>query len=275
MCPPPPNCRPMWFRTAEVTATPDVVRIRHETASGPEVPLRAALLRWDAPGGGAPGVSLAGAAWEGPDGAIFWGWPDDAGQVQLRPGSGSPEVCCILPPALSLALALRRSGSELGTHALVIGEGFLARVARAVASTVGFRVGTQPGGGEEIPVVGAPPDVVIETTGQLGNLNRAVERCRDWGRVFSMAGALTSVRLDYYPHVHRRALTVAYVPDRPVLRPNEEEIAEGGAALLAQALCGIAPSRDEALDARVLPEETPGRLARERSGWGLLMVERR
>jgi threonine dehydrogenase-like Zn-dependent dehydrogenase len=161
----------------------------------------------------------------------------------------------------------------MGARTLVVGEGFLARVARAVALSVGCRVAAVPGRGEETPVERGRPDIVIETTGERSNLDRAVERCRDWGKVFSMAGALTSLSLDYYSHVHRRALTMAHVSERPVLLPGEEDHAERCAALLAEALRGITPSQDEVLEARVLPGETPGCLARERSGWGLLRVE--
>ncbi len=157
----------------------------------------------------------------------------------------------------------------------MIGDGFLARIAGAVALAVGCRVRKLAGRSEEETCQETRPDVVIETTGKPLNLDLATDRCRDWGRIYSLGGALTSGPLDYYAHVHRRALTVTQVPDRPVLCPGEEEIAERGAARLAEALHCIAPAPDETLGALVLPEGTPGRLVRERSGWGLLLVEDR
>jgi hypothetical protein len=238
--------------------------------------LRAALVSWDRPGNGDPEearAALAGLAWEGPDCTIFWGWPDDHGRVELRPGNDCPEVCSVLPPALSLALSLRRSGAELGSPALVIGDGFLARIARAVAVTVGFRVATLTGRSDVEAYAGTHPHVVIETTGERRNIDWALESSRDWGRVFSMSESLMRFPLNYYTHVHRRALTLTHVPGRPLLCAGEEEIVERGAALLAGPLRGITPALDESLDARVLPEGVTGRLARERSGWGLLLVE--
>ncbi len=262
----------MWLRTVEITTTPGAVRIRDDAGAGPDCRLRAALLRWDAPGGGAPGAALAGAAWEGPDGAVYWGWPDGEGRIQLRPGPDRPEVCSLLPPALSLALAFRRSGAEPGLRAQVIGAGFLSRLAGAVAQSVGCRVRVMAGRSEEDTSPRARPDVVMETTGDPIELARATTLCRDWGTIFSLGGALTSGRFDYYAHVHRRALNVTLVPDRPVLCPGEDEIAERGAARLAAALRGLAPAGDEELTARVLPEGTPGRVVRERDGWGVLQV---
>jgi len=81
-----------------------------------------------------------------------------------------------------------------------------------------------------------------------------------------MGGALTCVPLDYHSHVHRRALAVAQFPGRPVLCRGEEETAERGAALLAQASMGITPAQDEESDALVLPEDTRGRVVREQGG---------
>jgi hypothetical protein len=255
----------MWLRTAELTLTPDAVRLRHETVSGPECRLRAALLRCNGAPGGAAGPQVAGAAWESPDGDTYWGWPDGAGSVRLWPASARPDVCVMLPTALALALALRRSGTEPGARALVIGEGFLARVARAVASAAGCRV--------EAADAASGPDVVIETTGESQNLDRAAALCRPWGRIYSLGGGLASGPFDYYPQVHSRALTLARVPDHPVLLAGEAEIVERGAARLTDALGGIAPAAEETLEALVLPAGARARVARERSGWSLLLVE--
>src|SRR5436309_9520695 len=130
----------MWLRTAEVTISGNAVSLRDEAASGPECHLRAAVLRFNVNGGEAQAAIVAGAAWEGPDGTTYWGWPDGEGRIRLRAGPAGPEVCSVLPPALSLALALRRGGTDLGARALVIGDGFLARIARAVVSAAGCRV---------------------------------------------------------------------------------------------------------------------------------------
>src|SRR6266571_7432059 len=181
--PPHPSKRPMWLRTVEITTTPGAVRIRDDAGAGPDCRLRAALLRWDAPGGGAPGAALAGAAWEGPDGAVYWGWPDGEGRIQLRPGPDRPEVCSLLPPALSLALALRRSGAEPGVRAHVIGGGFLSRLAVAVALSVGCRVRVMAGRSEEDTSPRARPDVVMETTAAPIDIARATTPCHDWGTI--------------------------------------------------------------------------------------------
>ena len=263
----------MWLRTAEITFARDGWSIRHDTVSGPECRLRAALLRWDPSVKGEAGGALAGAAWEGPDGRIYWGWPDEAGRIGLRAAPDRPEVCSVLPPALSLALAFRRSGAEMGGHALVVGEGFLSRVARVVVLAAGCRVSAPSGRNQGGSRVEQRPDIVIETTGQPENLEWAIERCRDWGMVFSAGGALTSAPLDYYPHVHQRALAVAHVPAHPMLHPGEEALADRTAEILAATLRGLSPSGDEVQGARILPEGTAGRLERERSGWGLLVVE--
>jgi len=262
----------MWFRTAEITTTSEGVEIRDAPSSGPDCRLRAALLRWDAPGGAPPGAAVAGAAWEGPGGAVYWGWPDKAGQIQLRPGPGDPEVCSLLPPALSMALAFRRSGADLGVRAHVIGGGFLSRLAGAVALAVGCRLRLETGRNKEETARTSLWDLVIETTGDPGELDRAVALCRDWGTILSLGGGLMSGPMNYYAHVHRRALNLTHVPDRPVLCPGDEEIAERGAPVLAAALRGIAPAREEESRARVLPEGRSARLVRERSGWGLLTV---
>lgn len=255
----------MWLRTAELTITPDAVRIRHETVSGPECRLLAALLRCNGPSGGIPGGQLAGAAWEGPDGATYWGWPDGAGTARLRPGSARPEVCVILPAALAQALALRRSRIEPGARALVIGNGFLARVARAVAHVSGCRI--------EATEMAAGADIVIETTGEPQNLDRAAALCRPWGRIYSLGGGLASGPFDYYPQVHSRALTLVQVPDRPILLAGEDEMVERGAPRLVEVLDGIVPAPEQILEAMVLPAGARARVARESSGWGLLRVE--
>ena len=263
----------MWSRIAEITSTRDVVRIRHEWISGPECRLRAALVRWEEPEDPTRRVALVGVAWEAPGGAISWGWPDVAGRFELRTGPDRPEVCSVLPPALSLALAFRRGGVELGERALILGDGFLARLACAVASAVGYRVvqTSEPGGHDAGDSMRA--DVVIETTAVPNRLEWATTRCRDWGRVYSLGGGLTSVPLNYYAHVHRRALTLTQVPDRPVLCAGEEEIVTRGTARLADAVRGIRPEGVEILDAQMFPDGSSGRLERERSGWGLLLVE--
>src|SRR5437867_4432398 len=265
----------MWSRIAEITSTRDVVRIRHEGISGPECRLRAALVRWEEPEDPTRRVALVGVAWEAPGGAISWGWPDVAGRFELRTGPDRPEVCSVLPPALSLALAFRRSGVELGERALVLGDGFLARLACAVASAVGYRViqASEAGGLDAIDATRA--DVVIETTGTSTHLEWAAERCRDWGKVYSMGGALTSVPLNYYTHVHQRALTLTQVPDCPVFCPGEEEVATRATARLSDAVAGVRPERVELLDAQVLPDGFSGHLEREQSGWGLLLIEER
>ena len=251
------------------------MRVRHGGDSGPEVRLAAALLTWDSPRGDMDSTraNFSGIAWRGADGGTLWGWPDERGQIQLRPGSGRPEDCCLLPAALSLALALRRSGCDLGAVTLVIGDGFRGRMARAVAATLGCRILAPESANSKDGRNESRTAVVIETTGDPDHFRVAVERCRDWGTVLSLGGALTSAPFDYYPDVHRRALTVTHVPDRPVLCPGEEEIAERCGGLLIEAVRGIRPAPDEVLDARVLPEDASGELTIERGGWGLLRVD--
>ena len=266
----------MWCRIAEVSTTREAVRVRYEGPPVAECRLRAALLRWEPPGGGASDAAravIAGAACEGAEGAVLWGWPDEEGRVLLRPGSDRAEFCSVLPPALSLALAFRRGGAEPGTRALVIGDGFAAHYARAVASTVGCRVRWLPVGGDESGGAMVRPDIVVEASGDPRNLAWGIQVCRDWGTVYSLGGALASGALDYYTHVHRRALIVTHVPERPVLLPGEEEIIGRGFAGLTHALRGITPASEERLEVLVWPEGAPGRLARERSGWGLLLVD--
>jgi hypothetical protein len=263
----------MWPRTAEVTISPDGVRFRHGAVTGPEGRLRAALLRVNPAGEADSGATLVGAGWQGQDGATSWGWPDGEGQMRLWPGTDRPQVCSLLPPALSLALAFRRSGTDLGARVLVIGDGFLARIARAAASAVGLNIREPAVRDEQTVDEGVRPDVVIEATGEPRNLDRAVERCAAWGRVYSLGGALVTGPLDYYPHVHCRALTVTHVPDRPILLAGEEPIVERGAVRLAEFVREIAPAPEETVATSVLPEGTPARLALERSGWGLLLLD--
>jgi hypothetical protein len=100
-----------------------------------------------------------------------------------------------------------------------------------------------------------------------------VERCLDWGLVLSLGDALGRAPFDYYPHVHRRALTLVPVSERPVLTGDEEDVADRVPGLLTEALDGLRPSPDEVLEVQVDPEGVRGRLTFESSGWGLLLVE--
>jgi threonine dehydrogenase-like Zn-dependent dehydrogenase len=263
----------MWSRIAEVTATADTVRIRHEGADDPGCRMRAALLRWGTRHDGTADPTIVGISWQEPGGGILWGWPDETGRVLLRRGTDRAEVCSVLPPALSLALAFRRGGSEPGTRTLVIGSGFAARYAAAVASAVGCRVRSVEDPGEESAALAGRPDVLIEASGDPRNLEWAVRFCRDWGTVYSVGGALTTGPLDYYTHVHRRALAVIHVPERPLPNPQELEVVERGSALLASALQGITPEPGVVMQASAWPEGTPGRVLREPGGWGLLLVD--
>jgi hypothetical protein len=265
----------MWCRIAEVKTTSNAVSITHEW-SGADTGhrLRSALLRWERSSDGGSGRSsatIAGAAWERPGGGVLWGWPDDEGRVLLREGSDR-ELCSVLPPALSLALAIRRGGVEPGLRALVIGDGFAARYARAVTSALGLRVQSLAGPiGDALPE--PSPEVLVETSGNANYLAWVLQVAPDRGTVYSAGGALTSAPLDYYTHVHRRALALTHVPERPVLRPEEEEIVERGAAVLETALRGITPVRDDEVEASVWPEAWSGPLVLERSGWGMILVD--
>jgi len=161
----------------------------------------------------------------------------------------------------------------MGAVALVTGGGIAALIARAVATALGCRVSAMEAGTAEGNRKGSRAPVVIETTGDSSSLALAVERCSDWGNVLSLGGALSAAPFDYYPDVHRRALTMTYVSDRPVLLPGEENIAERGIGLLLDALQGIRPVPCEVLAVQVLPEEASGRLLIEPEGWGVLQVE--
>ena len=267
----------MWLRSAEAVLSGSSLKIRHGGITESDGRLRAALLRRERSAGGAnrSRVSLSGLAFQDVEGRILWGWPDASGRIRMRPGDERPEVSCLLPAALSLALALRRSDCDLGAQALVLGDGFAARMAGAVAAAVGCRVlaaGTIQGDGRGP----APrPAIVVETSGEPQRLAEAVERCRDWGLVLSLGDALGQAPFDYYAHVHRRALTLVQVPDCPVPTGEEEDLVERVPGLLAAALGGLRPAPEEVLEAEVLPEGAVGRAEFERSGWGLLLVEDR
>jgi len=197
---------------------------------------------------------------------------DTAGGLAKRIAGGEAFDVVVLPPALSLALAFRRGGTEPGMRALVIGDGFAARYARAVAFTVGCRVQSLAAREEEAPG-NRRPDILIETSGDPQNLEWALRTCPDWGTVYSVGGALTSSPLDYYAHVHRRALALTHVPERPAPLQGEEQILERGATQLASVLAGITPDQDEELKAGVQADEWSVRLRRERGGWALLRVD--
>lgn len=265
----------MWLRTPEIVASEGSVLIRHAGDRGPECRLGAALVRWDRTGGGPGGVRAAfsGLAWRDSGGRTLWGWPDEEGRIEVRPAEGRPGECCLLPAAMSLALALRRAGCELGARTAVLGSGVIAGIARAVAAALGGRVSARedvaPGGEGGSPRTA----VAIDTTGDPGRLGEAVQRCADWGTVLSLGGALTSASFDYYPDVHRRALKVVHVPDRPVLLPGEQDLVGRGSALLLRALRDLPAAGGSLLEARVLPEGAPGTVLVEPGGWGLLRVE--
>lgn len=249
--------------------------IRHGGEPGLECRLGAALFRWDRSDGTLDlgRVAFSGLAWRDPDGRTLWGWPGEAGRIELRPADGRPEECCLLPTALALALAIRRSRCDMGAVTLVTGEGIAARIARAVAAALGCRVSAGEDWTTEGERNGPRAPVVIETTGHSSSFGLAVERCSDWGNVLSLGEALTSTPFDYYPDVHRRALTVMQVPDRPILLPGEESIAERASVLLIDALQDIRPGPCEVLEVQVFPERASGRLLIEPGGWGLLRVE--
>jgi hypothetical protein len=185
---------------------------------------------------------------------------------------------------MSLALALRRGGVDLGAPALVLGEGIAARIARSVAQALGCRVRRDAPVREPVDGVDATSEqspesshapIVIETSGAPDGFGRAVARCSDWGTVLWLGQALTSAPFDYYADVHRRALRVTHVPDRPVLLAGDEEIVARGGALLLDALQGLRPDPCEVVRVLILPDDAPARLLVEAGGWGLLESEER
>lgn len=216
---------------------------------------------------------MIGAAWTDDAGQAHWGWPGVDAVTLLHPAPGGDWRCCLLPPALSLALCMRRCGTDLGLHAAVLGNGVAAGLATAVAEALGCRM-SQPAEG---PASGGPPlgsaPIVIETSGERSHLETALALCADWGVVYSMAGGLSSSPVDYYTHVHRRALTVCHVPDHPASGPGDEARIERGAAILVPALQRCIPGETGAGDTAVVqPGHRPARLLRDGSGLCLVTV---
>lgn len=262
----------MSLRASEVVAEPDGRHFRHQGVAGSGHRLVGALLRDGGDGAARRPAAVIGTAWRDPAGAIVWGWPDDDGGTPLRPAPEGSWKACLLPPALSLVLAMRRRGTDLGARALVLGEGIKARLALAVAVTLGCRGSLWSEPSDVVMPGGRKPEIVIETTGDAAQLDRALACCRDWGVVYSMGGGLASGPQDYYQHVHRRALTVFHVPECPVMLPGEAAIAARGVDLLMAAVEGIAIATGEWVPAVVQPGECPARLYRERGPWSVLEV---
>lgn len=262
----------MPCRTAELRLEGEVATLRVEPGEEPPLRPRAALARWSpaGPDDATRGeVTLHGIAWDRAGEGSRWGWPSVDGRIEVRESAADPIVCSVLPPALSLALAIRRTRVEFGARALVLGGGFPADLAGAVAAHLGCRVRIAAEPAADPPSLeGDPYDLVIETLGEPRALARALAACKDYGTVCSMGAAMGRGPLDSYRHVHRRALTLIHVPMPPRPGPGDEEIIERGVPGLARALGGIAPARDEVFELRCVPGGERGQLVRERgSGW--------
>ncbi|MFQ5890743.1 MAG: hypothetical protein ACE5JR_11905 [Gemmatimonadota bacterium] len=217
-----------------------------------------------------PALTLSGLAWEGPDGGTLWGWPDDRGRVELRASQESPVLCCLLPLALSLALALRRGRIEFGARALVTGEGIVSRIAGAVAALLGCRV-TYSANPLDAEPERPRPELILCVTEETRVVEWALSRCRDWGHVYSIGSGLTSGPLDYYHDIHRRALTLHRVPCRPVLRPEEIGAAQRGLPGLAGALRDVHPDQHVGrLPPEKLSDAPAWSLPPGPAGWSLL-----
>ena len=216
-------------------------------------------------------ITLAGVAWDGPGGGTHWGWPDGEGRVERRHSDALPEVCVALPPAIALALALRGDGVDPGSRCLVVGPGYLGRLALAVATRLGCRARGIAAPAADRSIEGPRPDIVIETTGGPGSLSWSLAQCRDWGAVFSCGAATTAEPLDYYADVHRRALRLHQVPPRPWLRPGEDAIVDRGVPLLVEALQDLRSEGGDRPALQGLPPEENGVAIRERpGGWCLV-----
>ncbi len=241
---------------------------------GPTCRLMSALVRFGPRPAGTPdrsSVSLAGAAWRGERGNTLWGWPDEAGEVGLRESVEPFAACASLPPALSLALSLRRAKVGIGARGVIVGSGTMSRIARAVAAGCGCRLGPDGIGGMAATAGGAEPDLVIVATDDAEALKRALTACRSWGDVFSFGDALRSGPLDYYSEIHRRALAVHSVPLQPRLLPGEKEIVERGASNLARALAGTPRPAGPTVPATDRRGVSLGEVATdEDTAWGLL-----
>lgn len=234
---------------------------------GPPCRLTSVLFREKRAESGEGTFRVIGAGWIDDAGGPHWGWPARDAGLGLRPAPGGDWRVCLLPPALSLALCMRRRRTDLGLHAVVLGKGLLAAIATAVAEAVGCRVTRREDG--DGSAWSAP--IVIEASGARASLETALARCADWGVVYSLAGGLSSSAVDYYTDVHRRALTVCRVPDVPVPAPGEDGVVDGGVTVLAPGLARHVPAAPGAGGTAVLqPGDRPARLVRDASGLGLI-----
>lgn len=260
-------------RVAEVRVGDGGHLLGERWVSGPPGRLMSALLRERPAGPGTDPPRVIGASWTDDAGGHHWGWFAADGTATLRPAPGDDWRGCLLPLALSLALCMRRRGLDLGSRAEVLGTGLAAGVATAVAEALGCRVGHQETGTGAAGGSDWSAPIVIEASGARASLETALARCEDWGVVYSMAGGLSSSAIDYYTDVHRRALTVCRVPDVPVTAPGEDDLVDGGAAVLLPALArrvSTAPGPRE--PALVQPGDRSAHLVRDASGLCLVTV---
>lgn len=254
-------------RTAEIQVLDGGRRVVERWLEGPPCRLASVLVRERRAETGAGALRVIGAGWIDDAGGPHWGWPAEDDRLVLRPAPAFDWRACLLPPALSLALCMRRRRTDLGLHSVVLGKGLLAEIATAVAEAVGCRVTRKED--EDGSTWSAP--IVIEASGRRPGLETALARCEDWGVVYSLAGGLSSSAVDYYTDVHRRALTVCRVPEVPVPAPGEGAVLDGGVAVLVPALGRrvlAAPGTGET--AVLQPGDRPARLVRDASGLCLI-----
>jgi hypothetical protein len=248
-------------------------RLDERWLEGAPCRLTGVLLRDPPAASGAGAPRVIGAAWVDDAGEHHWGWPSDDGATLLRPAPGGDWRGCLLPPAVSLALCMRRRGTDLGLRAAILGAGLAASLATAVAETLGCRVTRQDGGASSAAGSSWSAPIVVEASGARAGLETALARCEDWGVVYSMAGGLSSSALDYYTDVHRRALTVCRVPDVPGAASGGGELVERGAAVLLPALGRVvADLTGDRERASVQPGDRPAQLVRDGSGLCLVTV---
>lgn len=127
---------------------------------------------------------------------------------------------------LALLRAIKQIQIELGESVLVSGNGPVGQVMAQFASIVGAgRVvglasdSNQPAA-ERIVWTGdfeqvgqllphGQADVLIETSGDPANLEKGLALVRSGGRILLLASSAASqVNFDFYPHLHRRSLTL-------------------------------------------------------------------
>jgi hypothetical protein len=261
-------------RAAEIRVRDGGRLVSERWLAGPPCRLIAVLCHERPSAADTDSPSVIGAAWIDDAGESFWGWPSDDGTMALRTAPGGDWRACLLPPAMSLALSMRRRGTDFGLRAVVLGAGFAAEIAMTAAEALGCRVTHHDAGvdANRRPDWSAP--IIIEASGTRTNLEIALARCEDWGVVYSMAGGQSASSIDYYTEVHRRALSLFRVPDVPVPGPGEDELIDGGAAVLIPALSRRVSSEPGSREtAAVRLGDRRARLVRDASGLCVVTVE--